>query len=362
MNTVPPPSSPEKLDLEWRNPPGMIGLSFKIFFLRIITLGIYHFWGKAEVRRRIWSAIRLNDEPLEYTGTGKELFLGFLVVFFLLLLPFFAVIVGLQFWLGPQNPVAGLVIMVAYPLFFYLFGVAIYRARRYRLTRTRWRGIRGGMAGSPWAFGWTFVWTTILLVFSIGIAWPWWRVKLNRILIGDTMFGSERFHFEGGAGPLFKKYLLAWLGGIALYVALGGLVLSLFWGSMKTGTPAQPSVAAMIMVFMAFIGFFIAMTLIMAWYRASEYNYFAACTRIDTIRFHLNATAGSLIGLVLMNVLILIISLGIAFPVIQMRMVRYFVARLQLEGRLDVVRIAQSTSPMDRTGEGLAEVFDIDAF
>ena len=362
MNTVPPASSPEPLQLGWRNPPGMIGLSFKIFFLRIITLGIYHFWGKTEVRRRIWSAIRVNDEPLEYTGTGKELFLGFLVVFFLLLLPFFAVIFGLQFMLGPQNPVVGLIIMVVYPLFFYLFGVAIYRTRRYRLTRTRWRGIRGGMAGSPWAFGWTFVWTTILLVFSIGLAWPWWRVKLNRILIGDTLFGSERFHFEGSAGPLFRKYLLVWLGGIGLYVVLAGIFLSLFWNSFTAGVSAQPPMAAFIMAFMAMIGFFVAMTLLMAWYRASEYNYFAACTRIDNVRFHLNATAGSLIGLVLMNALIAIISLGIAFPVIQMRMVRYFVARLRLEGHLDVVRIAQSSSPVDRTGEGLAEVFDIDAF
>jgi uncharacterized membrane protein YjgN (DUF898 family) len=38
-------------------------------------------------------------------------------------------------------------------LFFYLFGqFAIYRARRYRLTRTVWCGVRFWMSGSGWAY------------------------------------------------------------------------------------------------------------------------------------------------------------------------------------------------------------------
>ena len=77
----------EPLRLSWSHPQGMVALSFKNFFLRIITLGIYHFWGKTEVRRRIWSGVRINGEPLQYTGTGKEMLLGFVVVMAVLFLP-----------------------------------------------------------------------------------------------------------------------------------------------------------------------------------------------------------------------------------------------------------------------------------
>ena len=36
---------------------------------------------------------------------------------------------------------------------FYVFGqFAIYRARRYRLTRTVWRGVRFWMDGSGWLY------------------------------------------------------------------------------------------------------------------------------------------------------------------------------------------------------------------
>ena len=38
-------------------------------------------------------------------------------------------------------------------LFFYVFGqFAIYRARRYRLTRTVWWGVRFWMSGSGWSY------------------------------------------------------------------------------------------------------------------------------------------------------------------------------------------------------------------
>src|SRR6476661_5021578 len=88
--------------ITWVHPPGgFAGLSMLNGLLRILTLGVYHFWGKTEVRQRIWSAVPINGEPLEYRGTGGELFRGFLIVFFLILLPLGLASFGSSLFLSP---------------------------------------------------------------------------------------------------------------------------------------------------------------------------------------------------------------------------------------------------------------------
>src|SRR5215468_5019817 len=52
--------------------------------LTICTLGIYRFWAAARQRRYLWSRTELIDDTLEWTGTGKEMFLGFLIVMLVL--------------------------------------------------------------------------------------------------------------------------------------------------------------------------------------------------------------------------------------------------------------------------------------
>ncbi|MGI9462570.1 MAG: DUF898 family protein, partial [Aestuariivirgaceae bacterium] len=71
---------------------GLLWLSIKNFLLTLVTLTIYRFWGKTHVRRHIWSNVAINGEALEYTGTGKELFFGFLLVFGLFFMPVIAIL------------------------------------------------------------------------------------------------------------------------------------------------------------------------------------------------------------------------------------------------------------------------------
>src|ERR1044072_3836965 len=63
---------------------GRIGALYWIFIknllLNIITLSIYRFWGKTNLRRYAWSHTTLQGQPFEYTGRGGELFVGFLIV------------------------------------------------------------------------------------------------------------------------------------------------------------------------------------------------------------------------------------------------------------------------------------------
>ena len=63
---------------------GRLGELYKIFIVNVllglVTLGIYRFWGKTRMRRYLWSHLGYDGDRFEYTGTGGELFRGFLVV------------------------------------------------------------------------------------------------------------------------------------------------------------------------------------------------------------------------------------------------------------------------------------------
>src|SRR5215469_3511359 len=53
--------------------------------LQVITLGIYRFWLFTDMRRFLWASTEVAGETLEYTGTGLELLLGFLIAIAILI-------------------------------------------------------------------------------------------------------------------------------------------------------------------------------------------------------------------------------------------------------------------------------------
>ena len=367
--TAPQRVGAEPLALAWKQQSGLIGLSIVNFILRVLTLGIYHFWGKTEVRRRIWSAVRLNGEPLEYTGTGKELFIGFLVVLFCVFLPLLLVGGAVVYVFGPRSRLLPAFQLLAYIVFFFLIGLAIHRALRYRLARTRWRGIRGRLEGSSLGFAWTYFWTALLIPFTLGWIMPWRATKLQSLLNSEMRFGNRPFHFTARSGPLYGRFVVAWMGTIVLVVAVSASVaLSMY----LVGVDPQPAAAAgrppsfdpkaVVAIVPVIVVFYLLFALIIAWYQAAVFNHFAAHTSYEGATFRGNLTAWSMIWLVISNLLIVLLTFGLLAPVAQARAFRYVVERLSIDGAVPLADIMQRAEDPMRRGEGLAQVFDVDAF
>jgi uncharacterized membrane protein YjgN (DUF898 family) len=100
-------------------------------------------------------------------------------------------------------------------------------------------------------------------------------------------------------------------------------------------------------------------SVIWAFYTARELSIFAAYTTLDRAHFRLDATGASLIWLVLGNLLLILFTLGVAIPFAQQRLIRYLCDRLSAEGTVNVNAIMQSREAVGRTGEGLADAFDV---
>ena len=183
--------------------------------LELVTVGFYRFWLTTDIRRHLWSDTAVDDDAFEYTGRGKELLVGFLFALAII------VPVYLAYFLISVEA-ARFKAFASFPLLalFYLFGqFAIYRARRYSLTRTVWRGVRFWMTGSGWAYAaYAALWGA-LVGLTLGLMLPWREASLERYKMRHTYYGDLQGSFEGRGWDFFKCGWWLWLlAPIALYV------------------------------------------------------------------------------------------------------------------------------------------------
>ena len=176
--------------------------------LTIVTLGIYRFWAKTRVRQFFWRHTKLLDEPLEYLGTGAELFVGFLIAI-VILVPLAAIYSLLGFFSVGQPFALSLAIdIVYYMLLAFLVQVAIHRMRRYRLTRTAWRGVRFGLDGSSIRYALISFGYGILSTMTLSLAHPWLRVATMKYFFNNARFGTAPLSLEASGRWLFKRWLV----------------------------------------------------------------------------------------------------------------------------------------------------------
>src|SRR3981081_2934686 len=150
--------------------------------LLAVTLGIYRFWLATDVRRFLWSNTEIAGDGLEYIGTARELLLGFLIAI-VLLVPVNVMFFLAAFSSGVLGQISGTLALVVLALFGQF---AVYRARRYRLTRTVYRGIRFHQTGSAWRYAICALFWWAMIVLTLGLAYPFAPASLERFQVGQN--------------------------------------------------------------------------------------------------------------------------------------------------------------------------------
>jgi uncharacterized membrane protein YjgN (DUF898 family) len=207
IGAPPPPPPPPPLPVSFTgNRKEFFQLVARGAGLELVTLGFYRFWLVTDIRRHLWSNTVIDGDAAEYTGRGKELLIGFLIALAILVpiyLGYFLITIEAERWQG----FASLPLVAS----FYVFGqFAIYRARRYRLTRTVWRGVRFWMDGSGWAYAARATLWGLFAIVTLGIALPWRQAALERYKMRHSWYGDLQGKFEGQGWAFFKKIWWLW--------------------------------------------------------------------------------------------------------------------------------------------------------
>jgi uncharacterized membrane protein YjgN (DUF898 family) len=280
---------------------------YRIWFinilLKIVTLGIYSFWGNTRLRKYLVSSFSLQGDRFAYTGTGMELFKGFLMALPIVIILYAPLII----W---DQKVYPLVSLVFIPILIVVLA-GLYAALRYRYSRMTWRGIRGNLLGSAWTYAFLVIGRTILNVLTLGYLIPHSDIKKSAYITEHSYLGTAKAEFQADPSPLIKINI------ITLLLLVPTLGISRLW------------------------------------YRAACNRHIYASTRIAGVQLENSQTAGMLFRLIFGNLAILLLTLGIGMPIIIHRNMNFFANTLSFIGEIDVDAIRQAEGDLTKSGEGI---------
>ncbi len=276
--------------------------------LCIVTLGIYYPWARVNVMRFLYEESLFQGQPFTFHGTGKEMFIGFLKLIGIYALIALMVVYG-----------GGIGIALAYFALLLLIPVAIHGLYKYRMSRSSWQDIRFSYHGDLGELIKICVKGILLTILTFGIYGAWFSMELNRYVIGNVQAGSAKFGFDGKGNEYFKIFFIGYLLTIVTFGIYG------FW-----------------------------------WIRDLfnfSYNHTFINLEEESYAFKGNITVGKVFELTIVNILIVVFTLGIGTPWALVRTLRYSFDHIELDGAFDVSRIqpVEHEDFSDALGEGLID-------
>lgn len=371
--------------------------------LTLVTLGFYRFWATTRERRYLWSKTRFIDDRLEWTGTGLELFIGFIVAFFLLGIPLFIlqlIAQGLIF--QGQAMAAGIAGIVVYLFLLCLAGFAVFRGLRYRLSRSYWHGIHGGSDNPGFAYGWSYLWKTIVGALPLGLLTPWSSTTLWKERWEAMSFGPHNFTSNPTWKNLIVCFALCYMGPLIVVGLLGWYAFTS--GALSPAGAAEQAGGIAGAIGLIFVIVYVALPLLALIYYAAYTREVISSLGLSTLKFSFGARSMDWVLLLLGNLGLSVLALIIGFtgasvfggiaalgaigtgglgglgfgtialialsfilplmlvgPFVRYRNWSFFVRHLEAGGEINLDALTQSPTRELKQGEGLLDAFDMGA-
>jgi len=366
--------------------------------LTIVTLGIYRFWATTRERQYLWGKTDFIDERLEWTGTGLELFIGFIMAVVLILVPFF----GIQFLtqalvLQGYTGWAAVLTFMMFGFIMYMIGIARFRALRYRLSRTYWHGIRGGSDDQGFGYGWSYIWKTFVGYLALGLLVPWSMMNLWNERWNKMSFGPHKIEAIGNYAETFKRYLLFYLTPFVLFIV--ALIGGVMFGQTESFGGAAVAGVLIVFIFYGALGA-VALAYYAKFFRVAvegmslhKLDFAFPARTLDWFKLFIGdaglyllaalpvavilgatgllssfemplpgeSTAAFESSIVIVIVAFSVLPFALIGPFIRYRHWKFFVVHMEAYGEVNLDELTQSETVVAKHGEGLLDAFDVGA-
>ena len=314
---------------------------FDIFIINLLktiaTLGIYSFWAKTETRKYLWGHSEFAGDRFGYHGMGKELMIGWIKAAGL-----FGALFALQWAVSIADyPLAKILSAgVFYIGLAVLVPLVQIGSMRYRLSRTSWRGIRFTFRGQYRPFLWLSLRGFLLIALTLGIYYPYYHCNVRRFMTEHSYFGTAPFRFNGKGDDVIKIY------GSVVVIAFLSIFLIVMAALALGG-----------IIFLLLLPAFAALRL---WLSTERQKYYWTQTGFDACVFKSTMTTDAMTGIYAGNLFYLVITLGMALPWTKVRIMKYTLEHLYLQGVLNLEGITQQAMTAQAAGDELASLLDVD--
>lgn len=288
------------------------------WLLTLVTLGLYYPWARAKKLSYMYGQTALNNERFHFSGTGQEMFRGFIkvIIFYIAILAAFFLLINMA-----NSPMIALLFL--YLSIFAIIPFAIHGSLRYRTSRSSYRGIRFGYRGDRNELVTNFYQWIFLTIVTLGIYGAWLQMNLRRYTHQNIRYGEVEFSNDADGGEYF---IIVLKGYFFTIITLG---IYSFW-----------------------------------WYR-DLFNYYIDNMKMtkgdQEIQFHSTATGGGYFNLLIGNFFITVFTLGFGKAWADVRTQKFYCDNIKMEGNIDIEEIHQTEEEyINAFGEDTLDFFDID--
>ncbi|MFM2280188.1 MAG: hypothetical protein RLZZ444_2419 [Pseudomonadota bacterium] len=357
MTVMAAEAAPEISRGEFRgNASEYFGIWIVNILLTIVTFGIYSAWAKVRRKRYFYGNTYLANDSFDYHATGKQIFIGRLIVF---------VVLAIINVLSTIFPLAGIVTPI---LFLTILPWFVVRSLRFNARVTSYRNIRFDFTGKAWGAFVAIVLGSLVSFLSLGILAPLASRWANRYIFNHLRYGDRSFASDPHLGKLYGAWfapaIMVFIG-LLLMAIVGWLLLwpmfMDFAANIDDGTEQTRIVIGVALIYAILIPVVLVYLAAGFIYRVGVRNVVLNATRFDTAH-ELVSDLSRLryLWIMISNLVVTVVTFSLMRPWAAVREQRYVVAHTGIRIDGDIGEVMAS---IEASGSAIsAEYMDMEGF
>ncbi len=317
--------------------------------LTIVTLGIYSAWAKVRTQQYFYGNLKIEGHPFSYLAQPLQILKGRILAVIL----FAAYSLTSHFY-----PLWGLAVI---GVLLFLFPWILNQSLRFNLRMSSHRNVRFSFKGT---YGEAFVYFILLpvaSVFTLYLLLPFAFKKMDEYVYNNISYGDKPLKSELRGGEYYETSLWVFLVGIGFMFGMFAIALIFGATSALGEVESSKGMASLMMIAMG-VFYVLLISVSTAIYRGRIRNHILNNSEFDGLaQTRSNVKIWPYTKLILTNVVLMIVTVGFAYPWIKVRTTRFLAQATMVlidnEADAAVDKMQESQSAF---GEEAADVFDMD--